>query len=80
MDNHGTDPARADAVMRERIEAMKAIWTSDEASYHGKHVSFDRIWSWPKLLCERHRQYRDTPPCGPVVAIDVERWTGWQAA
>ncbi|MEA2182305.1 MAG: hypothetical protein QOF69_1490, partial [Solirubrobacteraceae bacterium] len=25
-------------------------------------------------------QYRETPPAGPVVAIDVERWTGWQAA
>jgi probable F420-dependent oxidoreductase len=48
MANHGTDPRVRMAVMRERIEAMKAIWTSDEASYHGKHVSFDRIWSWPK--------------------------------
>lgn len=27
MENHGTDPARRFAVMRERIEAMKAIWT-----------------------------------------------------
>ena len=27
---------------------MKAIWTQDEASYHGDMVSFDRIWSWPK--------------------------------
>ena len=32
------------------------------------------------LLCERYEQYRDSPPAGPVVAIDVERWTGWQAA
>jgi PPOX class probable F420-dependent enzyme len=32
------------------------------------------------LLCERYAQYRDRPPAGPVVAIDVERWTGWQAA
>ena len=33
---------------RERIEAMKAIWTQDEAAYHGKYVKFDPIWSWPK--------------------------------
>jgi probable F420-dependent oxidoreductase len=46
--NHGTDPRVRMAVMRERIEAMKAIWTHDEASYHGRHVAFDRIWSWPK--------------------------------
>lgn len=34
--------------MRERIEAIKAIWTEDEASYHGELVEFDRIWCYPK--------------------------------
>jgi PPOX class probable F420-dependent enzyme len=32
------------------------------------------------LLRERYAQYRERPPAGPVVAIDVERWTGWRAA
>jgi probable F420-dependent oxidoreductase len=50
MLNHGTDPATRHGNMRERVEAMRAIWTSDEASYHGKHVSFDPIWQWPKPL------------------------------
>jgi probable F420-dependent oxidoreductase len=54
MRNHGTDPSRRFGLMRERIEAMKAIWTSDEASYHGRYVDFDRIWSWPKPLQEPH--------------------------
>jgi alkanesulfonate monooxygenase SsuD/methylene tetrahydromethanopterin reductase-like flavin-dependent oxidoreductase (luciferase family) len=36
------------AIMRDRIEAMKAIWTQDEASYSGEFVNFDRIWSHPK--------------------------------
>lgn len=48
MQNHGTDPARRTRVMEERVQAMRAIWTQDEASYHGRHVHFDRIWSWPK--------------------------------
>jgi probable F420-dependent oxidoreductase len=48
MRNHGTDASRRFGVMRERIEAMKAIWTEDEASYSGTHVSFQRIWCWPK--------------------------------
>ncbi len=48
MRNHGTDPATRHGNMRERVEAMKAIWTNDEASYHGKHVNFDPIWQWPK--------------------------------
>jgi PPOX class probable F420-dependent enzyme len=32
------------------------------------------------LLRQRYAQYRDRPLAGPVVAIDVERWTGWRAA
>ena len=34
--------------MRERIEAMKAIWTQEQAQYHGRFVNFDPIWSYPK--------------------------------
>jgi probable F420-dependent oxidoreductase len=48
MANHGTDPRVRMAIMRERVEAMKAIWTSDEATYAGDHVAFERIQSWPK--------------------------------
>ena len=54
MENHGTDPRRRFSLMRERIEAMKAIWTQDEASYHGEHVDFDPIWSWPKPVQQPH--------------------------
>ena len=54
MRNHGTDPGRRFGILRERVEAMKEIWTSDEASYHGRYVDFDRIWCWPKPLAEPH--------------------------
>ena len=54
MANHGTDPRRRMALLRERVEAMKAIWTSDEASYSGEFVKFDRIWSWPKPAQRPH--------------------------
>jgi probable F420-dependent oxidoreductase len=54
MRNHGTEPSRRFSVMRERIEAMKAIWTQDEASYSGRHVGFERIWSWPKPVQKPH--------------------------
>ncbi len=54
MLNHGTDPRRRFSVMRERIEAMKAIWTQDEAEYHGEHVDFDPIWCWPKPAQKPH--------------------------
>ena len=54
MENHGTDPGTRFSLMRERVEAMKAIWTSEEAEYHGDHVSFDPIWQWPKPLQAPH--------------------------
>jgi probable F420-dependent oxidoreductase len=54
MENHGTDPATRFRLMRERVEAMKAIWTQDEAAHHGRLVDFDPIWSWPKPVQKPH--------------------------
>jgi probable F420-dependent oxidoreductase len=54
MANHGTDPRKRMRIMQERIEAMKEIWTHEEASYSGEYVSFDRIWSWPKPAQRPH--------------------------
>lgn len=54
MANHGTDPRRRMAILAERVEAMKQIWTQDEASYTGEHVAFERIWSWPKPAQRPH--------------------------
>ena len=54
MQNHGTDPRQRMKIMAERVHAMRAIWTQDEASYHGSYVDFDRIWSWPKPVRKPH--------------------------
>ena len=54
MANHGTDFRRRWKVLRERIEAMKAIWRDDNAEYHGELVDFDPIWSWPKPVQKPH--------------------------
>jgi probable F420-dependent oxidoreductase len=54
MANHGTDGSRRFGLLRERIEAMKAIWSQDEASYHGRHVDFNPILARPKPLQQPH--------------------------
>lgn len=54
MANHGTHPADRMAVLAERVHAMRAIWTHDEAAYHGRHVNFGPIWSWPKPVTQPH--------------------------
>ncbi len=54
MENHGTPFARRWKMLRERMEAMKAIWTQEEASYEGEFVQFDRIVSYPKPVQQPH--------------------------
>jgi probable F420-dependent oxidoreductase len=54
MRNHGTDPHYRFSILRERVEAIKAIWTEDEPEYHGRFVDFDPIWCWPKPLQRPH--------------------------
>jgi probable F420-dependent oxidoreductase len=54
MENHGTDYRTRFTRMRESVEAMKAIWTEDEAEYHGKIIDFDPIWCWPKPAQKPH--------------------------
>jgi probable F420-dependent oxidoreductase len=54
MENHGTPFTKRWKILRERIEAMKLIWTQDEAEYHGEFVNFDPIWCYPKPLQQPH--------------------------
>jgi probable F420-dependent oxidoreductase len=52
--NHDIDPPTRWAVMDERVQAMRAIWTQEQAEFHGRHVDFDPIWSWPKPAQQPH--------------------------
>jgi len=52
VENHGTPFDRRFGVMRERVEAMRALWTQEVASYSGRYVEFGPTWQWPKPLQE----------------------------
>jgi probable F420-dependent oxidoreductase len=54
MADHGTDPRTRMALLAERVEAMKALWTEDEASFAGRYVSFEAAWAWPKPVQRPH--------------------------
>ena len=54
MSNHGTDPHRRFSLMADRVLAMRAIWTQEEASHNGPYVSFERILAWPKPTQRPH--------------------------
>jgi probable F420-dependent oxidoreductase len=77
MANHGTDPRTRLRLLGERVRAMRAIWTEDEAEFHGEFVDFGPLWSWPKP--------RRVPPVlvggmGPAVEDRILAWgDGWLA-
>ncbi len=48
MENHGTNFKRRWKVLRERVLAMREIWSKEAAEFHGEFVNFDPIWSYPK--------------------------------
>ncbi|GIW40799.1 MAG: LLM class F420-dependent oxidoreductase [Candidatus Binatia bacterium] len=54
MENHGTNFRTRWKLLRERVLAMKEIWTKEEAEFHGEFVRFDPIWSYPKPVQKPH--------------------------
>jgi probable F420-dependent oxidoreductase len=48
MEHHGVDSARRRDVVREHVLAMRALWTDEEAEFHGEFVDFSPSWQWPK--------------------------------
>jgi probable F420-dependent oxidoreductase len=54
MENHGTRYQDRYRVMRERVLAMKALWTEDAATFHGQFVHFDPVWCYPKPAQQPH--------------------------
>ena len=54
MRDHGTEPSTRFRLMRERVEAMRALWTDELAEYHGKMVNFGPAWQWPKPVQQPH--------------------------
>jgi probable F420-dependent oxidoreductase len=54
MENHGTAFATRHKLAREKVEAMKVIWTKSKAEYHGEFVNFDPMMAWPKPVQKPH--------------------------
>jgi len=54
MEHHGVDIHHRRKVVREKVLALKELWTKDEAEFHGDYVNFDASWSWPKPVQQPH--------------------------
>ncbi len=54
IENHGTVFKTRFRQLREKVLAMKEIWTQEESEFHGDFVDFDKIWAYPKPLQQPH--------------------------
>jgi probable F420-dependent oxidoreductase len=77
MENHGTDYKTRLTLMRERVGAMKAIWTQSKAEYHGKLVNFDPIMTWPKPVQKPHPPVLVGGGWPGAAARAIEYGDGW---
>jgi len=78
MRQHGLAFKDRRAVLREKVLLMKALWTQDEASFHGEHIHFEKSWAWPKPLQKPHPPIIMGAAAGPKSYSDiVEFCDGW---
>ena len=54
MENHGAKYDTRFKLLRERVLAMKEMWTKEEAQFHGELVNFDPVWVYPKPKQKPH--------------------------
>ena len=77
MENHGARHATRFKLMRERVLAMKALWTQDEAQFHGEFVSFDPVWMYPKPKQRPHPPVLIGGESDHTIKRVVEFGNGW---
>ncbi len=78
MEDHGVDPGHRRAIVREKVLAMKGLWTQEQAGFEGQHVRFSPSWSWPKPVQPPHPPVIMGGAGGPVTFRHVAEYCdGW---
>ena len=77
--HHGTDPKTRGALLDERIEAIKVLWTEEPAEYHGKYVNFDPSYQRPKPVRKPHPPILIGGDSDATVRRIIRHGAGWIA-
>jgi probable F420-dependent oxidoreductase len=75
--HHGTDPKTRGALLDERIEAIKALWTDEPAEYHGTYVDFDSSYLRPKPVQKPHPPILIGGDSDATVKRVIRHGAGW---
>ena len=77
MENHGARYETRFKLLRERVLAMKALWTQEEAQFHGEYVNFDPVWMYPKPKQRPHPPILIGGESDHTIRRVVEFGDGW---
>jgi probable F420-dependent oxidoreductase len=77
MRNHGTEPKTRGALLDERIEAIKALWTDEPAEYHGKFVDIESTYIRPKPVQKPHPPIYIGGDSDATVKRVIRHGAGW---
>lgn len=77
--HHGTDPKTRGALLDERIEAIKTLWTDEPAEYHGTYVNFDSSYQRPKPVRKPHPPIYIGGDSNATVKRIIRHDAGWIA-
>src|SRR5437660_2669487 len=77
MENHGARYETRFKLLRERVLAMKALWTREQAEFHSQFVNFDPVWLYPKPKQRPHPPILLGGETDHTVRRVVEFCDGW---
>ncbi len=78
MESHGVDYKRRREIVREKMLAIQALWSSEVAAFRGEHVRFEPSWQWPKPLQRPRPTVLIGGAPGPKLFAHVAEWAdGW---
>ena len=78
MRNHGLAYKQRREILRENMLLMRALWSEDEASFHGEHIQFEKSWAWPKPIQKPFPPIVMGGAAGPATAAHVAEFcSGW---
>jgi probable F420-dependent oxidoreductase len=80
MENHGARYETRFKLLRERVLAMKALWTREQAEFHGEFVNFDPVWQYPKPKQKPHPPILLGGETDHTIRRVVEFCDGWSRA
>lgn len=78
MASHGVRYGDRRALLREKMLIMKALWTEEEASFRGEHLTLEPTWAWPKPVQTPHPPIIMGADAGPKTIADMAEFCdGW---